>query len=266
MSTATVEVIAAEGAAIERAENASGRAGEILLEAQHLVVRADTYESASAFLQGVKRLGKEIEAERKALTDPLNAVVKRIMEKFRPATDALAKAEIVVKGKLSAYAEEIERERQERERAAREAQRKAEEKLRQEAEAARQAEEEARRKAEAARRAGDEQAARAAEQDAARKAAMAERREEKAEVVAMSPVLVETIAPAEAEGISYRTSYRAEVVDLGALCAAVLAGQAPAECILANEKFLGATARALKTAMNWPGVRVVAERTVSARS
>ena len=264
--SATVEVITTEAAAIEAASNALGRAGEILLEAQSLVVRADTYESAAGFMLGVKRLAKEIETERKALTDPLNAVVKRIMDKFRPASDALTKAEAVVKGKLAAYSAEVERQRQEAERIAREEQRRAEEKLRQEAEAARRAEEEARRKAEEARKAGDKAAARAAEQEAARKAAMAERREEKAEAVAMAPVAVETVAAPVAEGISYRTSYRAEVTDMKALLAGVLAGTVPAEAIVANEKFLGASARALKSAMNWPGVRVVAEKTVAGRA
>lgn len=262
--TVTAEVITAEGAAIERAENASGRAGELLLEAKRLVVRADTYESAGNFLRGVKTLARDIEAERKSLTDPLNAVVKRIMDKFRPATDALSRAEAVVKGKLSAYSEEVERQRQEDERKAREAQRAVEEKLLREAEAARQAEEEALRKAEEARAAGDEAAARAAEQAAARKAAVAERREEKAGVVAMAPVVVKTVAAPEADGISYRTSYGAEVTDMTALLRGVLDGTVPREAVIPNEKFLSASARALKSAMNWPGVRVVATRVVAA--
>lgn len=262
MTTATVEVLTTESVAVERAENASGRAGEILLEAHALVVTRDTYESASAFLRGVKGLAGEIERERKSLTDPLNAVVKRVMDRFRPAADALTKAEGIVKGKLAAYAAELERQRQEAERIAREAQRKAEEKLRAEAEAARRAEDDARRKAEEARAAGDLAAAKAAEAEASRKAAMAEKREEKADVVALAPVAVE--AAPEAVGISYRTTYSAEVIDLKALLAGVLAGTVPAEAVMANEKFLGASARALKTAMNWPGVRVVAKKTVAA--
>ena len=260
--TATAEIIKTESQAVEAATHAAGRAGEILLEAQRMEVTADTYDSAGAYLRNVKALARDIEAERKALTDPLNAVVKRIMDKFRPATDALTKAEGVVKGKLSAYAAEVERQRQEAERIAREAQRKAEEKLRAEAEAARRAEEEALRKAEEARRAGDEAAAKAAMAEAARKAAMAEKREEKADVVALAPVVVE--AAPEAQGISYRTTYSAEVTDLKALLAGVLEGRVPAEAVMPNEKFLGASARALKSAMNWPGVRVVAKKTVAA--
>lgn len=261
-TTATAEIVTTESQAVEAATQASGRAGEILLQAQGMHVTAETYESAAGFLRGVKSLAREIEAERKALTDPLNAVVKRIMDKFRPANDALAKAETVVKGKLAAYSAEVERRRQEAERIAREAQRKAEEKLRSEAEAARRAEEEALNKAEEARRAGDEAAAKAAMAEAARKAAMAEKREEKAEVVAMAPVVVE--AAPEAAGISYRTTWRAEVTDLKALAAAVLAGTVPAEAIVANDKYLGQVAKSLKGSVNWPGVRWIADRTVAA--
>lgn len=235
MDSTTVDIFADE-TAIVKAETAAGRAGEILLQAHGITVTADTYEEAGVFLRGVKALGKEIEAERKSFTDPLNVIVKRITDRYRPGVDACAKAEGVVKGKLSAYADEQERQRQEAERIARAAQAKEEERLRKLAAAA-----EAR---------GD---GAKAEQFAAR-----------AEVVSLAPVSVDAPAP-EAEGISYRTTWSAEVTDLRALCAAVLAGTVPESAIVPDMKFLGATARATKGVLSWPGVRWVSKRDVAAR-
>jgi hypothetical protein len=71
---------------------------------------------------------------------------------------------------------------------------------------------------------------------------------------------------AKVDGITFKTNYSAEVVDIMALAKAVVAGAVPAEALKGNYPFLNATAKSLKTAMNWPGVKLIAERVVSART
>jgi len=67
-------------------------------------------------------------------------------------------------------------------------------------------------------------------------------------------------------GIMFKTIYNAEVVDMKKLCEAIAAGAVPPEAVKANPIFLNAAAKSLKTAMNWPGIKLNAERVVSART
>lgn len=69
-----------------------------------------------------------------------------------------------------------------------------------------------------------------------------------------------------AEGVSFRTTYRAEVVDLMALVLAVANRQQPLSLLSANDKALNGMARAQGDAMAVPGVRVVRERVAAVRT
>lgn len=71
---------------------------------------------------------------------------------------------------------------------------------------------------------------------------------------------------AKVDGITFKTNYSAEVVDVMALARAVIDGKVPAEALKGNYPFINAAAKSLKTAMNWPGVKLIAERVVSART
>ena len=71
--------------------------------------------------------------------------------------------------------------------------------------------------------------------------------------------------PPKAEGITFRTTYRAEVVDLKALVQAVAGGQVPLAYVEANQSALNQAARALKEELAVPGVRVIAERGATVR-
>ena len=82
-------------------------------------------------------------------------------------------------------------------------------------------------------------------------------------VVAVRPPMPE--AP-KTEGVSFRTQYRAEVVDLKALVQAVAAGNAPLTMLQPDQAALNQMARAMKQGMNLPGVRVIEERIVAART
>lgn len=75
-----------------------------------------------------------------------------------------------------------------------------------------------------------------------------------------------TPPPPKAEGVSFRTNYRAEVVDLKALVQAVAQGQAALAYLEPNLPALNQAARALKEELRVPGVRVIAERVAAVRT
>lgn len=88
-----------------------------------------------------------------------------------------------------------------------------------------------------------------------------------APVVAPRPVFVppvEVQAP-KAAGVSFRDNWTAEVTDLLALVGAVAGRQQPITLLLPNTTALNQLARALKGAMNVPGVRAVNERIAAQR-
>ena len=64
----------------------------------------------------------------------------------------------------------------------------------------------------------------------------------------------------EPKGISYVTTFSAEVVDFKALLKAVLDGTVPEDAIQPNMSFINQRARSLKTLMSWPGVEVKEKR------
>lgn len=74
------------------------------------------------------------------------------------------------------------------------------------------------------------------------------------------------IQPPKAEGVAFRSTWRADVVDLKALIMAVAAGKADVQCLTANQTYLNALARAQKSALAIPGVRAVEERTAAVRA
>jgi len=67
----------------------------------------------------------------------------------------------------------------------------------------------------------------------------------------------------KAEGLSFRSNFRAEVSDLALLVKAVAAGEAPIGALLPNLPMLNQMARAMKQELRLPGVRVVEERIAS---
>lgn len=66
-------------------------------------------------------------------------------------------------------------------------------------------------------------------------------------------------------GASSRGTWKAEVTDLTALLRAVAVGEVPVEALAANQTFLNQQARALKSALRYPGVRVYCDRTMALR-
>lgn len=194
---------------------------------------AASLDHAAELLRSVKALGKEIvdffAPLKKKAHDAHKALTTAEAEKLAPLTSA----ERVIKGRLAAYEEEQERARVAEER---------------------RLQEEAKRREEDARLA----------EAAALESAGA--REEAASILAepiVAPV-VQLARPASPKGISYRERRFAVVTDLPTLVAAVAAGTVPIQALLPNQAFLDNQARALGTALVFPGVSVGTEKIVSA--
>lgn len=71
--------------------------------------------------------------------------------------------------------------------------------------------------------------------------------------------------PTKLDGISSRSTWKAEVTDKMALVKAVAAGDAPLDALLVNQSHLDAMARSLREAMKVPGVKPYEEKTLAVR-
>lgn len=232
--------------------------------ADYVIDSPTMYELAGDDLKQVKTLQKEVETQRTTITSPLNQAVKAVNDLFRQPKEFLDQAEAKLKRAMVTWSSEQDRLAAEARAQAEAAARAERERLaaieRAQAEAARQAQAEA----QAAAAAGDHEAAAAA-------MATAQAAQQQATVAAITAQVV-TVAPeveyrGKVTGISGRTTYSADVTDLMALVRAVAEGTAPIECLQADAKFLGAQARAFKkSGQLYPGVTVVAERSIAARA
>jgi membrane protein involved in colicin uptake len=257
----------------------AGQAQAALTSATDLVIDSPTmYGLASDELRNIKTLQKTVEERRTAITGPLNAALKAVNDLFRAPKDYLDKAEAACKRSMIAYTTEVERRAAEARRIAEEEARKERDRLaaeqREQERIAREAAEasaRAQREAEEAAARGDAEAAARAQEEARQQSEAAQSAQAEAqaaavtaEVITMTPAVA---PPAKVAGISGRVNYTAQVDDLMTLIKAVAEGKAPIQCVIADEKFLGAQARAFKKAGPlYPGVTAVAERGLSARA
>lgn len=250
-----------------------------LTSATDLTIDSPTmYELASDELKNIKGLQKTVEEKRTAITGPLNLALKAVNDLFRAPAQFLIQAETACKRSMIDYTTEQERIAAEARRVADEAARVerarlAAEQAEQEriARAAVQAAAKAQREADEAAARGDAAAAAAAQAEARAQAEAAESAQAEAQAAALTAEVVTfaptVAAPAKVVGISGRVNYTAQVDDLMTLVRAVAEGKAPIQCICADEKFIGAQARAFKKAGPlYPGVTAVAERGLSARA
>lgn len=241
-----------------RAQNALTSASDFVIDSQTM------FELASDDLKQVKALQKEVEEKRTGITGPLNQAVKAVNDLFRSPKEYLDKAEATLKRAMVTWATEQERlaaiARAEAEAAARAERQRLVALEREQQEVALKAQEEA----QAAAASGDQETAQRAmaESEAAQQQAAVTALT--AQVMTLTPVAE---SPARVAGISSRFTYSAEVTNLLELVQAVATGTAPLEALQADNKFLGAQARAFKKAGQlYPGVIAVAERNIAARS
>src|SRR3990167_294165 len=211
-----------------------GKALTTVTQAQELTVENQaSYNYANNFLRAVKELQKTISDTFRPIIAAANLTWKGALAEERKHLGPLQNAEVLVKSKMLEWMQEQERARRE-----------VQAKLQARAEKERQ---EALAKAEEARAGGKE--------------TRAEKYEERA-----AAIIAPQLAPSFDRGsVSVKQLYRAEVVSLIDLVKAVIDGKAPIMCIEANSTFLNSQARAMKETLNYPGVKVIAEDSLSSR-
>lgn len=182
-----------------------------------LIVSDDaSYTGALQALAEVRTLSKELEANRKERTQPLDAHKKEIMEAYKPAVDACSAADVALVSVTQRWAREQEAAR-------------------------RKAEQEAAAKAERERQKAEQKAETYREQG----------REDKAEEwetkARFTPAPVVPAAVPKVAGVSMRDEWRFEVVDKAKL---------PLNYLIPNETAIGKVVDALKEEHGIPGIRV----------
>lgn len=205
----------------------------VLCEKAELIISNQSdYEAASTVLSEVKSRYKELDAQRKEITKPIDAAKKAVMDLFKTPLELLEKAESKIKGLMIGYANEQERKARE-------------EQLRlqkiADAEAARQ------------KKILDEKIARA---EASGKTEKAEELQMQKETI--TPIVAPIIAPQieTPKGVSYREQWSAEIIDEKLI---------PREYLIVNLQALNKIAAATKGTISVPGVRFVSTKILASR-
>jgi hypothetical protein len=187
---------------------------------------------ASVVLKEVKTRYKELEAQRKAITMPIDDAKKAIMELFRQPLNALESAENKLKGLMLGYTAEQERK-------AREEQARLQKLADQEAEKQKKILE-----------------AKIARAEASGKTAKVEALEQEKENII--PIAAPVVAPQieTPKGVSYRDQWSAEVTDISLV---------PREWLIANQPALNKIAQATKGTIVIPGVKFLSTKILASR-
>ena len=201
-------------------------------KAELTISNQSDYEAASAVLSEVKSRYKELDAQRKEITKPIDAAKKAVMDLFKTPLELLEKAESKIKGLMIGYTNEQERKaREEQARLQRLA----------DAEAAKQ------------KKILEEKIARA---EASGKTEKAEELQMQKETII--PIVAPIIAPQieTPKGVSYREQWSAEIIDEKLI---------PREYLIVNLQALNKIAAATKGTISVPGVRFVSTKILASR-
>lgn len=195
------------------------------------ITSPETYQQMAGVFLTIKALRKEIADTFNPLIQKAHESHRAILAEKKRHDEPLDKAEKEGKSAMQFYDAEQERIRREEERRLQEIARKAEEERKlQEALEAEQA--------------GDKEAAEEILQ----------------EEIYVPPVSIPKATP-KVSGVVFRTTWKHRVTNLKELVKAVAEGKAPLQCLQANDVFLGAQTRAMKTPGNiYPGVEAYSER------
>jgi hypothetical protein len=192
-----------------------------------------TYQKGGELFHTIKDLRREIDLVFSPIINAAHKAHKEACDQRRKVEAPLLEGEAILKLSMANYNEELERK-------AKEKQRKLED---------------------LARRLAEEATLQAAIH------AEAQGNNEVAEAIISTPIevapIVQVAEVTKIEGVSYRENWRAEIVSLMELVKAIASGSMPITLVVANEVALNQMARALKNAMNIPGVRAVCEKTVT---
>jgi len=195
------------------------------------IATVSDYQFAQTLMKDIKDRIKTLEETRMNQTRPLDESKSRIMDFFRGPLQKLTDAKAHLNTIMVKWTEDQETKRREEEK-------------RLQAEARKRAEEEALRQALEAEALGEKEEAEAI----------------LSEPVYVPPIKVVSEIPKSKES-HIRETWSAEVMDLKALVAAIAAGKAPLQAVMADMTFLNGQARSYKEALNMPGVRSVSKKT-----
>jgi hypothetical protein len=239
----------------QQAETALARqSSDLVSQAKALVVTDPaTFERAGAFLETLKTQQRQIEEFFEADIQRAHAAWKGLTTKRASYVDPLKEAIAIVSSRYAAFAREerarAEKERRDREEAARRAE---QERLQAEAKAR---EAEARRLEDLAMAASTREEGQALQQQA--ELALTEANDIKVEAATVeAPVLAAQPSVAPPKGTTIRANWTFEVTDRMALCKAIAAGEVSIEAFTPSETYLRSRARADKDTCRIPGVRV----------
>jgi len=200
-------------------------------KADLVITNQEQYETAGSILKEIQNRARELDAQRKTITGPIDQAKKAVMDLFKPPLELLEAASRKIKSGLIAYSNEQERlAAEERARLQKIAEKEAEaEKKKLEA------------KIERAKASGKEEKA----------------EELEAQKEAIEPLAVPVIeAPVtQLKGVSYREKWTVEVVDFKLL---------PDEYKLPNQSALDKVAQATKGAIQIPGTKLHKEKIAAA--
>ena len=187
-------------------------------------------------LKAVKRLAKQVNEKRLAITRPINEGLKEVNAFFKPVKDLLADAEQLLKAKILQF-------QTDQDRIARERQAKADTEAREERERL------------------ERMAAMAETLDRPEKA---EELREEAEI--QTAPIIQSAAPKIA-GVSVRKTWKAEITDKGALLRHIVEERPDLLGIVSiSQSALNDLARLHKEELNLPGVKASEEASIAARS
>jgi hypothetical protein len=216
------------------------------------IVDQETANAANKLRTAIKAKKKDVEAFFKPHIENAHKAHKDLTTSRKEKLQPLDAAIKFIGNKLNIYD-------QEQQRIAKEAEAKRQQ---EETEARRIAEEEAEKIRQAEqKRIEEEQLAAAQQAEESGDNALAEAiLEQEVEVAPFQPAYVPPPQPVQPAyvpptGMSRRTTWKAEVMDIKALCVAVAAGDVPADVFKINQSLLNEKARAMQNNLNWPGVR-----------
>ena len=103
MENTIIEVKPIKPEEIEKQTTAIAKS--VALAGQLSIKTQETYEQAAAFVQEIKKWGKDLESERKKITGPIDTAKAAVQALFRKPQMLLEEAETVVKNKIIKYSE-----------------------------------------------------------------------------------------------------------------------------------------------------------------
>ena len=190
------------------------------------VASQEDYAAAGELVREIAAVSKQIEARRKAITTPMDAAKKAVMDFFRGPLERLQDADKTLSRRMLDWKSKVERERREAEALAAEAARKERERL-------------------------EKQAAKAEEKGRVEQAAALA-----AAAQSMPAAPVVHAEPPKAEGVHTQVRWRYRVIDESAI---------PREYLMIDDKKLGGVVRAMKDATNIPGIEAYPDESLVRR-